>query len=143
VKITSLILYRFMRPHACVSSFLIFSSSVSSPSHPQGAIDKVVLPEGMQSVTFAGCWGLTGTAELEGWDGHIYLIRFGGQPHTLPHSSLYSFSSLRLHFCRCSQQGRAPRRNAERDVRGLPGPHRYGWTVRVVNVPITLLLNRF
>jgi hypothetical protein len=24
-------------------------------------------------------------------DGHIYLIRFGGQPHVLPHSSLYPF----------------------------------------------------
>jgi hypothetical protein len=25
-------------------------------------------------------------------DGHIYLIRFGGQPHFFPHSSLYPFS---------------------------------------------------
>jgi hypothetical protein len=24
-------------------------------------------------------------------DGHIYLIRFGGQPHAFPHSSLYPF----------------------------------------------------
>jgi hypothetical protein len=25
---------------------------------------------------------------------HIYLIRFGGQPHLFPHSSFYPFSSL-------------------------------------------------
>ena len=38
-------------------------------------------------------------------DGHIYLIRFGGQPHTLPHSSLFPscilfplFDTFRLHF---------------------------------------------
>ena len=35
-----------------------------SPPSPSGAVDKIVLPEGMQSVNFAGCWGITGTAEL-------------------------------------------------------------------------------
>ena len=29
-----------------------------------GAVDKLVLPEGMQSVNFGACFGLTGTAEL-------------------------------------------------------------------------------
>jgi hypothetical protein len=40
----------------------------------------------MQSVNFYDCSNLTGTADLED-GGHIYLIRFGGQPqHVLiPH----------------------------------------------------------
>jgi hypothetical protein len=30
-----------------------------------GAVDKIVLPEGMQTVSFSCCDGLTGTAELD------------------------------------------------------------------------------
>jgi hypothetical protein len=29
---------------------------------PAGAVDKIVLPEGMQTVNFYGCRGITGTA---------------------------------------------------------------------------------
>jgi hypothetical protein len=48
----------------------------------------------MQSVSFYGCSGLTGPAELEMSDGHIYLIRFGGQPqHVLRSSFTFSFHS--------------------------------------------------
>jgi hypothetical protein len=43
-------------------------------SHPQGAVDKIVLPEGMQEVDFHNCLGLTGTAEIRMSDGHIYLM---------------------------------------------------------------------
>jgi hypothetical protein len=42
------------------------------PSHPQGAVGKIVLPDGMQHVNFSSCYNLTGTAEIED-DGHIYL----------------------------------------------------------------------
>jgi hypothetical protein len=34
------------------------------PSHPQGAVDKIVLPVGMKTVNFEDCFGLTGAAEL-------------------------------------------------------------------------------
>ena len=36
------------------------NSSLSSPFLPQGAVDKIVLPEGMQSVNFYECTGLAG-----------------------------------------------------------------------------------
>ena len=49
-----------------ISSFLTLSFFLSLPSHPQGAVDKLVLPEGMQSVNFAHCYKLTGTAESQG-----------------------------------------------------------------------------
>ena len=56
--------YRFKAAIAALaSSFLILSFFLSSPSHPQGAVDKIVLPEGMQSVDFRDCTELTGTAE--------------------------------------------------------------------------------
>jgi hypothetical protein len=48
---------------ARASSFLISYLPLSLPSHPQGAVDKIVLPEGMQTVNFERCYGLTGTAE--------------------------------------------------------------------------------
>ena len=48
---------------ALASSFLTLSSFLSLPSHPQGAVDKIVLPEGMQTVNFSFCKGITGTAE--------------------------------------------------------------------------------
>ena len=46
----------FLIPH-----FLLFPLFVAFPS--AGAVDKIVFPEGMQSVTFQSCKGLTGTAE--------------------------------------------------------------------------------
>ena len=73
----------FLIPH-----FILFPLFAFPPA---GAVDKIVLPEGMQSVDFYGCEGLTGTADSSMSDGHIYLIRFGGQPHALPHSSLHHF----------------------------------------------------
>jgi hypothetical protein len=42
---------------------LIVFPLFASPS--SGAVDKIVLPEGMQSVNFNCCTDLTGTAELE------------------------------------------------------------------------------
>jgi hypothetical protein len=58
--------HTFWRPAARISSFLILSYFLSWPSNPlQGAVDKIVLPEGMQSVDFAVCEGITGTANLE------------------------------------------------------------------------------
>jgi hypothetical protein len=40
---------------------------------PAGAVDKIVLPEGMQSVNFSYCKGITGTAEIQGVsEVHIY-----------------------------------------------------------------------
>jgi hypothetical protein len=64
VNVTSHILkYGLRRPAAPDSSFLTLSFSLSSPSHPQGAVDKIVLPEGMQEVNFYNCKGITGTAD--------------------------------------------------------------------------------
>ena len=93
---------------------------------PSGAVDKIVLPEGMQSVNFSCCDGITGTAESGMSDVHIYLIRFGGQPHAFPHSSFSPFPSLRLSFRRRRRQARAPRRHAECVLPELQGHHRYG-----------------
>ena len=51
----------FWRPTARASSFLIFPFPLFTlPS--AGKVDKIVLPEGMQSVNFYGCFSLTGTA---------------------------------------------------------------------------------
>jgi hypothetical protein len=75
VKVTSHIFkYGLRRPAAArVSSFLTLSFSPSSPSHPQGAVDKIVLPEGMRIVEFNNCEGITGTAESQGVsEVHIY-----------------------------------------------------------------------
>ena len=47
---------RFLLPH-----FILFLS-LTFPS--AGAVDKLVLPDGMQSVDFSYCEGLSGTAEL-------------------------------------------------------------------------------
>ena len=46
---------RFLIPHFILFLLFAFPSA--------GAVDKVELPDGMQSVNFAGCEGLTGTAE--------------------------------------------------------------------------------
>ena len=70
---------RFLIPHFILLPPFAFPSA--------GAVDQIVLPEGMQTVNFAHCNDLTGTAELED-DGHIYLIRFGGQPLYILLSSL-------------------------------------------------------
>ena len=48
---------RFLIPH-----FILFPL-FTLPS--AGEVDKIVLPEGMRSVTFYDCPHLTGTAELE------------------------------------------------------------------------------
>jgi hypothetical protein len=45
----------FLLPHFILFPLFAF--------HPQGAVDKIVLPEGMQSVNFEMCEGITGTAE--------------------------------------------------------------------------------
>jgi hypothetical protein len=49
---------RFLIPHFILSPpFAVLSA---------GAVDKLVLPEGMQTVDFSGCHRLTGTAESLG-----------------------------------------------------------------------------
>ena len=49
---------RLLIPH-----FILFPLFAFPPSPPSGAVDKIVLPEGMQEVNFYGCTGITGTAE--------------------------------------------------------------------------------
>ena len=71
-----------MFPH---SSFYPFFALRLLPS--AGAVYKLLLPDGMQRVNFGGCYRLTGTAESRMSEVYIYLIRFGGQLHTFPHSS--------------------------------------------------------
>jgi hypothetical protein len=71
------------RPYFLIPHFILFSLYAFPSS---GAVDKIVLPQGMQSVNFYRCTGITGTAELED-DGHIYLIRFGGHPQHILRSS--------------------------------------------------------
>ena len=46
---------RFLIPHLILFPLFAFP--------PAGAVDKIVLPEGMQSVFFDGCTSLTGTAD--------------------------------------------------------------------------------
>ena len=53
----------FGQPHAPPPSSLYPFSSFAFPS--AGAVDKIVLPEGMQSVNFGSCYGLTGTAAAD------------------------------------------------------------------------------
>ena len=53
----------FFRPAAHASSFLTLSFFIYSPSPSAGAVDKIVLPEGMQSVNFGGCFHLTGAVD--------------------------------------------------------------------------------
>jgi hypothetical protein len=45
----------FIIPHFILFPLFAFPSA--------GAVDKIVLPEGMQEVKFYGCSGITGTAE--------------------------------------------------------------------------------
>ena len=49
---------RLLIPH-----FILFPLFAFPPSPPSGAVDKIVLPVGMQSVDFRSCGGITGTAE--------------------------------------------------------------------------------
>jgi hypothetical protein len=49
---------RLLIPH-----FILFSLFAFPPA---GDVDKIVLPEGMQSVNFSMCEGLTGTAYILG-----------------------------------------------------------------------------
>ena len=56
---------RFLIPHFLPFPLVAFPSA--------GDVGKIVLPEGMQSVNFLGCEGLTGTAESQGVsEVHIY-----------------------------------------------------------------------
>ena len=47
---------RFLIPHFILFPLFAFFSA--------GEVDKMVLPEGMQTVDFSDCWRITGTAEL-------------------------------------------------------------------------------
>ena len=47
---------RFLIPHFILTPLFAFP--------PAGDVDKIVLPEGMQTVNFSFCKGLTGTAEV-------------------------------------------------------------------------------
>ena len=49
---------RFLLPHFILFPLFAFFSA--------GAVDKLVLPEGMQTVSFYQCTGITGTAEALG-----------------------------------------------------------------------------
>ena len=49
------------QPHSLLIPHFIFFPLFAFP--PAGAVDKIALPEGMQSVNFAGCQGITGTAD--------------------------------------------------------------------------------
>ena len=49
------------RTRFLIPQFILFHL-FAFPPHA-GAVDKIVLPEGMQSVNFEGCTLLTGTAE--------------------------------------------------------------------------------
>jgi hypothetical protein len=82
------------QPHALPHSSFYLFPLFAFPS--AGSVDKIVLPEGMQEVNFYGCNRLTGTAELGESEVHIYLMRFGGQPHALhiPHFLIFFFHSL-------------------------------------------------
>jgi hypothetical protein len=109
---------RLLLPHFILFPLFAFPSA--------GAVDKIVLPEGMQAVNFYNCTRITGTADLGRIEVHIYLIRFGGQPQCLLHSSLPPLPSFRLPFLRCCRQDRAPRGHAACELRLVQGPHRYG-----------------
>ena len=50
-----------VQPHALPHSSFVPFPSLRLPT-PSGAVDKIVLPEGMQSVDFSLCKGLRGTA---------------------------------------------------------------------------------
>jgi hypothetical protein len=49
---------RFLIPHIILFALAPFAFP------PAGDVDKIVLPEGMQTVNFSFCKGLTGTAEV-------------------------------------------------------------------------------
>ena len=105
--------YRFMgfsvRTRFLIPHFILFPLFAFPPS---GAVDKIVLPDGMQSVNFEHCRGLTGTTESRMSDGHIYLIRFGGHRRStsfIPHFILFFRSFPPFLFC-LSSLYRIPRR---------------------------------
>ena len=85
----------FFGSAAHASSFLIVSYFLLFAFSSAGAVDKIVFPEGMQSVNFDSCFGLTGTAEVRMNEVHILVNTFFAiQPHTPPPSSLYPFFSF-------------------------------------------------
>ena len=55
-------LIRLFGSAAHASSFLVFSYFLLFAFPFAGAVDKIVFPEGMQTVIFYNCPGLTGTA---------------------------------------------------------------------------------
>jgi hypothetical protein len=55
---------RFLIPHFILLPLFDFP--------PSGAVDKIVLPVGMQSVDFLFCSGITGTTDFEMSDVHIF-----------------------------------------------------------------------
>jgi hypothetical protein len=59
---------RFLIPH-----FILFPLFAFPPA---GDVGKIVLPEGMQSVNFEGCRGITGTAESRTSEVHILVNTF-------------------------------------------------------------------
>jgi hypothetical protein len=100
-----------VQPHSLPPSSLYPFSSFALLS--AGEVDKIVLPEGMQSVNFQRCERLTGTAELEeevifssyvlaASRTHFLLPHFILPPVFLSFSclvALSSFSQVTLHSC--------------------------------------------
>ena len=67
----------FGQPHTLPRSSFDPFPSFAFPS--AGAVDKLTLPEGMQTVNFYYCQGLTGTAEFrtsDGQEGSLNIIIF-------------------------------------------------------------------
>ena len=111
----------FLIPH------FLFFRLIAFP--PAGAVDKLLLPEGMRDVNFENCYRLTGTLGVRTSDGHIYLIRLAASrtrfliPHFYP---FCTFSSFRLPFRRGHRPDEPPRGHAVRELQSVRAPHRYG-----------------
>ena len=85
---------RFLIPHFI--HLLLFAFSTA------GAVDKIVLPEGMQTVNFERCTGLTGTADFkDASEVPIYLIRLAASRTRFLVSSFYPFASFCFPTRRC------------------------------------------
>ena len=94
-----------------------------------GDLAQLQLPVGLKDLNLRGT-EVTGKATSE------IILNTGlfGQPHTSPHSSPYFFSSSLLYptssLYALSRRGYRPtqasRGHAERELRVLHGPHRYG-----------------
>ena len=84
---------RFLIPHFLPFPLVAFPSA--------GDVGKIVLPEGMQTVSFERCDGLTGTADSRMSEVHIYLIRFEASRTRFLISSFYHFASFCFPTRRC------------------------------------------